>query len=85
MGVCFSLCGGLDRPESAGQGDAASLIKTDNMSTEAMMKSVVPPAPLLNEINFEAIGDDDGDDEDEDLDESEVRELLADEEENDSA
>lgn len=85
VGACLSLCS--DRKDSiqraAFESDISSLIKTDNMSTEAMMRSPVPPAPLLKEINFAAIADDDldGDESDTDLDDDEVEQLLNEEEE----
>lgn len=64
--------------------DVASLIKTENITAEVVGQHVVPPAPLLKEINFAAIDDDasaEGD-EDTDLDDDAVNELLNEEEEN---
>jgi hypothetical protein len=42
-----------------GRDDIASLIRTENLTTEAMRKSLVPPAPLLKDITFAAIIDGD--------------------------
>lgn len=84
MGVCLSLCG--DKKDTiqgaAFESDVASLIQTERMNTELMMRSAVPPAPLLKEINFAAIADDDigSDDSDTDLDDDEVEQLLNEEE-----
>jgi hypothetical protein len=59
MGGCCSKA-----PDSTGLGltgreDIASLIRTENMTTEAMRKVIGPPAPLLKEISFATIVDDD--------------------------
>ena len=82
MGACFSAC---SKEGQQGEQDVASLIKTENMSTEAMTKSAVPPAPLLKEINFAAIEDgDEGEEDDTDLDDGEFQQLL-DEEAEDAA
>jgi hypothetical protein len=44
-----------------GRDDISSLIQTENMSTEAMRKTIGPPVPLLQNISFARINDDDDD------------------------
>jgi hypothetical protein len=61
--------------------DSESLFRTENMTTEAMIRAQVPPAPLLKEINFAAINEDGGNDDGSELSEGAVNAILEEESE----
>jgi hypothetical protein len=65
-GCCSRGAGGPGQPGPGERDNIASLIRTENITAEAMRKIVGPPAPLLKEIKFAAIEDNDDDDADED-------------------
>jgi hypothetical protein len=50
----------LQRPgerRRAVRDDATSLMRTENLTAEAMRQVAIPPTPLLKEISFAAIAD----------------------------
>jgi hypothetical protein len=59
MGACCSKAPDGNEMGLTGRDDISSLIQTENMSTEAMRKTIGPPVPLLQEITFARINDDD--------------------------
>jgi hypothetical protein len=68
MGVCASLC--PRSPDSkadpfSSRDDVTSLIRTENLTSEAIRKAIPPPAPLLKEISFAAIAMDEPEPEEE--------------------
>jgi hypothetical protein len=68
-GCCSRGAGGPGQPGPGERDNIASLIRTENITAEAMRKIVGPPAPLLKEIKFATIQDNDDDtDEDESTD-----------------
>lgn len=83
MGICSSLCNHTEASHLVDNDDIASLIKAENLTAEVMGQALVPPAPLLKEINFAAIADGNSDDDQDDisdLDDDVVNELLNEEE-----
>jgi hypothetical protein len=60
-GCCSRGAGGPGQPGPGERDNIASLIRTENITAEAMRKIVGPPAPLLKEIKFGAIVDNDDD------------------------
>jgi hypothetical protein len=63
MGACCSKPPGTQaQPGLSERDNVAALIRTENMTAEAMRKIVGPPAPLLKEITFAPILDDGPDD-----------------------
>lgn len=83
MGLCCSVSSSNDTIKSGQNGDESSLINSNqNAITEAMNQAdfVAPPAPLLKEINFAAIADEDGNATDSSLNDEDIKGLLNEEE-----
>jgi hypothetical protein len=84
-GLCSICCpnkgsvDGFANPEAR-----AGLIRSENLTAEALLQTRIPPAPLLKDINFAAIADDAqiADGSGSDLDEDEVQKLLEEESQN---
>ncbi|OHT10739.1 hypothetical protein TRFO_19866 [Tritrichomonas foetus] len=84
MGLCCSVSNSNENVDFYAKGDESALIDSNqNAITEAMLKAniVAPPAPLLKEINFAAIADENDDITDSSLDDEDIQELLNEEEE----
>lgn len=83
MGLCCSVSTPNDANNSKQNGDESSLINSNqNAITEAMSQDfAVPPAPLLKEINFAAINEEDGNASDSSLNDDDIKEILNEEEE----
>ena len=84
MGLCCSVSTSNDATNSRQNGDESSLINSNqNAITEAMSQQdiVAPPAPLLKEINFAAINEEDGNATDSSLNDDDIKEILNEEEE----
>jgi hypothetical protein len=84
MGICASICPKRGSEILKLPDDSESLFRTENMTTEAMIRTQVPPTPLLKEINFAAINEDAGNDDGPDLSEGAVNAILEEESENDA-